>query len=238
MRIAVSILMAGCVWAQIEQPRLGAMLTRDGAARQVFGVAGNATLGDPMTSGVLSMGCSRSTCLLKTGSAIISSTGSVNAPPGPAIFSFDGAAALVYFSETRQLMRWHDNQLDPVEFDVSGQVIAIANGLFAVQRASGVWIVRNGDKVVQSLPRGTRAVLLFTGGVVFATRQAVVLRRTDASEQIFPIDPIGLINAVDAVESFSWLGENYVQVRTRSANYALRIDVGHERMFQLPEPPR
>jgi hypothetical protein len=231
MKFTVSILMASCAWAQIEQPQLGAILTRDGAARQLFGVAGNATLGDPMTTGVLSMGCSRSACLLKTDTAILSSSGSVDAPPGPAIFSFDSAGPLVYFSETRQLMRWHDNQLNAVEFDVSGQVIAIANGLFAVRRASGVWIVRNSDKLVQSLPRGTRAVLLFTGGVVFATRHAVVLRRTDASQQIFPID------ATHAVESLSWLGENYVQVRTRNANYALRIDPGHERIFLLPEPP-
>ncbi len=82
---------------------------------------------------------------------------------------------------------------------------------------------------VQSLPQGTRAVLLFNGGVVFATSHALVLRRTDASANI------DQSFAVDGVESLSWLGENYVQVRTRQTSYALRIDAGHERMVLLPE---
>ncbi len=226
MKIILCLLSVGCAWAQISQPKLGAMLSRDGSARDVLGVAGSVTLGDPVMTGVLSMGCSRTTCLFKTDSAIVSATGSVDAPTGPAIFSFDAAGALVYFRETRQLARWQNDSLTPLDFDVSGEIIAIGDGLFAVPRATGVWIVRDGDRAVQSLPHGTRAVLLFNGGILFATSHALVLRRPDASEQSF---------AVDGVESLSWLGENYVQVRTHRLSYALRIDAGHERMVLLPE---
>jgi hypothetical protein len=227
MRILLSLLSVGCAWAQISQPKLGAMLSRDGSARDVLGVTGSVTLGDPVTTGVLSMGCSRTTCLLKTDSTIVSATGSVDAPPGPAIFSFDAGGALAFFPETRQLARWQNDSLTPVDFDVSGEIIAIGDGLFAVRRATGVWIVRDGDRAVQSLSHETRAALLFDGGILFATSRALILRRPNASEQSF---------AVEGVESLSWLGESYVQVRTHRLSYALRIDAGHERMSLLPDP--
>lgn len=331
MKMILLLVFAGCAWAQIQQPQLGVMMTRDGAARAVLGVAGSVTIGDPLavanpTSGstlgpvvsptlskvaasgsvlsILNMGCSRRMCLMKTDSAIVSYMGStpglptgaapgvVDAPAGPALFWFEGVtggnanvaggnanssaggnvnapssgnSALVYFPASRQLARWQNGQLSPVDFDVTGEILSIgevSDGTlqFAVRNSGGAWIVRNGDVVVASLdgPESTGSVgseppvLLLHGGVLFATSDGLVLRRPDQSEMVFKL---GAIETEQASEprpsgsgatqleqiSLSWLGENYVQVRVRGsggayANYALRVDLGHERMFMLPEP--
>ena len=54
------------------------------------------------------------------------------------------------------------------------------------------------------------------------------LVRQDGTEQRF---------AIEQVRSLSWLSDNYVQARARDASYAIRIDAGHERAFELPEIP-
>lgn len=292
--------LGGGAWAQIQQPQLGTMLTRDGAPRAVFGVAGSVTIGDPLaasnpTSGptvsnapasggvlpILNLGCSRRMCLMKTDSAIVSYTGLtpglptgstpkvVDAPAGPALFWFEGStasgnSALVYFPRSRQLERWQNGQLSPVDFDVTGEILSIGEASdgtlqFAVRNLAGTWVVRSGDVVVASLhgpestgPLGsTSPVLLLHGGVLFATSDGLILRRPDQSELVFKLGG-GEVAAAGAshVEgapaglqqiALSWLGENYVQVRVRGSggdysDYALRVDLGHERMFMLPEP--
>lgn len=210
-KLLLNVLLFACAGtAQIAQPKLGAMLARDGSARPVSGVAGSVTLGDSVASGVVSMGCARAGCLFFQ---------------EPALIWFDSAnqqgSALIYFISTKQLVRWHNDSVSPIPFDVSGEIIAIGDGLFAVRRRSGIWIVRDGDKIVLALPHDTRAVLLIGGEAVYATRHEVVLGDTRF--------------AIENVESLTWLGENYVQARTRDSSYAIRIDPGHEQFFLLPE---
>jgi hypothetical protein len=289
----VSFLDGVCAWAQdtsnqIGQPQLGVMLTADGAPRAVFGVTGSVTIGDAPPEGVLSsgsvlpilnMGCSRRTCLMKTDSELLSiasipasplgSMPAVDAPAGPALFWFESAttssqSALVYFPRSRQLARWQNGQLSPVDFDITGEILSIgeaADGTlqFAVRNPAGTWVVRNGDASVESL-RDSGSVLLLHGGVLFATADGLILRRPDQSELVFELGPVeaehGLAygsttpseprpsgSEASRLEpiALSWLGENYVQVRVRGlggnyANYALRVDLGHERLFLLPEP--
>jgi hypothetical protein len=289
MKTILTLLVVGCASAQIQQPQLGAMLTGDGRARAVFGVTGSVIIGDAPTEGVLSqgsapsiltMGCSRRMCLMKTDSELVSfslstaasPTGSmqVNAPAGPASFWFEsstaGQPALVYFPGSRQFMRWQNGQLSPVDFDVTGEILSIGEApdgtlQFAVRNAAGTWIVRSGDVIVESLHGAefTGPALLLHGGVLFATADGLILRRPDQSELVFKLGHVeaeGLTRGSTAASeprppvsgaprlqqvALSWLGENYVQVRVRGpaenwVNYALRVDLGHERLFLLPEP--
>jgi hypothetical protein len=226
VRLTWLLALAATAFAQIQQPQLGLMLARDGSARPVYGVTSSVTLGNPITTGVLSSGCSKLVCLMKTDSSIVSSTGVAAAPRGRALFSFDGNSALVYFPATRQLKRWNADQLTQVDFSVAGEILSVGQTTFAIRNTTGTWIVAPDNTVLQSLHQATGPVLLLDTGVLFATPTELLLRRPDGSELQFPIDK---------VESLSWLGQNYVQARTRGANYAVRIDPGHERMFLLPE---
>jgi hypothetical protein len=175
-----------------------------------------------------------------------------------------GKSALVYFPGSRQLARLQDGQLSPIDFDITGQILSIgeaADGTlqFAVRNPAGTWIVRTGDVIVESL-RVSGPVLLLHGGVLFVTSQGLILRRPDQSELVFQLvfqrapaetepdsttasepRPAGSATPPPDHVALSWLGENYVQVRVRGSggeysNYALRIDLGHERLFLLPEP--
>ena len=86
---------AATAFAQIQEPQLGVMLAADHSARPVYGVTSSVTIGDPAATGVLSIGCSKLLCLMKTDSSILSPTGVAAAPSGPALFSFDGNSALI-----------------------------------------------------------------------------------------------------------------------------------------------
>jgi hypothetical protein len=261
---AVALLFVSCSWGQVQQPNLGAMLCSDGVPRAVFGVTGSVTLGlllggsGPVLGGVLSMGCSRRMCLMKSESTLVSLVGSVRAgsasvaveaPPGRAMFWFESAtggsgdAALIYFPGSRQLARWKDGQLSPIDFDVAGEILSIGEAydgtlLFAIRNLAGTWIVRNGGAIVQSLhgaagsPGPAGSVLLLPKGVLFTTTEGLILRRQDASEMVFNlprIEPesseaerneagnVGTEPIEDKHVTLSWLGENYVQVRVRGS---------------------
>jgi hypothetical protein len=176
------------------------------------------------------MGCSKQVCLMKTESSIVSKNGAVDAPPGPALFAFSGASAWIYFPMVRQLVQWPGA---PINLDVAGEILSIhtaADGTmqFAVRIRSGTWVMGQGNTMLQSL-NASGPVLLLDDGALFETPQGLVLRRADATEIQFHLEP---------VQSLSWLGENYVQVRVFGASYALRVDRGHERVFLLPEPQK
>jgi hypothetical protein len=210
--------------AQIERPRIGVMLDASGNAREVLGVAESATAADPSWSGILSLACSAEVCFGKTQDALVSSTGdSIDAPPGPAIFGMDGGSAYVYFTASRQLMRWHDGELDPVVFSPDGDVLALratADGFeSAVRRADGAWA---GDRY---LGDATAVALLDGGSVVAAGGGQVRLLRPDGTEADF---------AVAGVQSLIRISDICVQLVTASGMWALAIESGRERVFLLP----
>ncbi len=117
MRAFVLVSLTVCAWAQsgIEVPAIGAMVDSSGALRPVEGVAGNFLLGPATLPGVISAACSRQLCLAKTDSKIVSPSGEVDAPAGPAVFGLSGSDAVVFFPETRTFARWHDDTLDPLD---------------------------------------------------------------------------------------------------------------------------
>ena len=238
--ITAATLCAWAVWAQAQpglvRPQLGTMLDSSGAARPVYGVPGSVMLGDPAATGVLASACSRQLCLLKTDSALLSPTGSIPAPAGPAVFALDGAEAFVYFPESQQLAHWHGGQLDFTPLNVEGKILSL--------RAEGGKIdavIRRGDRVsieslsldgaslgvTGSLPDGTQAAMLTgTGGVLFANRDSLVLLHADGTEKRFE---------VAGAQAMFALGDGYVEVRAGPSTYAVRVDPGQERIFLLPE---
>jgi len=196
----------------------------------VQGVAGSFLLGPASMSGALSAACSEQLCLAKTDSKIISATGGIDAPPGPAIFGFRGAEAIIFFPEVHTFARWQNDILETLDRVVDGVVLSISATEIAVRNDGEVSIVHVDGSVVNSIPDASGPVLLLPKGVVFATKDEVVLRQ-DGSEVRF---------ALAGAQSITAMGAHYVTLyadRAGGANaaiYALRIDPGRESLFLLP----
>ena len=218
-------LCAFCAGAQsgIEVPAVGVIVDSSGALRQVQGVAGSFLLGPASVPGVLSAACSEQLCLVKTDSKILSATGEANAP-GPAIFSLRSEDAIVFFPETRTFAHWHNNALEPLDWAVEGDVLSIQRDQIAVRRDGQVWIVDPDGSVVDSIPDASGPVLLLPNGVVFASKDEIVLRQNDIEVRFELAD----------AQSITAMGPHYAAIRTDGAIYALRIDSGRESLFLLP----
>ena len=216
-----------CAWAQsgIEVPSAGVIVDPSGALRPVEGVAGSFLLGPATMSGVLSAACSKRLCLAKTDSKILSATGEIDAPPGPAVFGVDGDGAIVFFPEPRIFARLHDNILDPLDWTVDGEILSVHATEIAVRRDGHVWIVHPDGSVVDWIADTSGPVVLLEAGVLFATPEELVLRRRDASEFRF-----GLTGA----ESIAAMGTNYAAIQSDNVTYALRTEPGRESLYLLP----
>ena len=209
-------------------PQMGVMIDRAGVARPVFGVASSVTAGDPVAAGVMASSCSAQLCLFKTRSEIVWAGGQTKAPSGPAIFSINGASAIVYFSKGREWARWEDGKLTRLDLKIAGQilsVLALAGGMrIAVIRNGAASVVDENGAVLDSIPGAT--VLLTAEGVIYVDQDSLVLRRADWSELRWPLA---------GIEGFSIMGDGYVQVRAAGGSYALRVVAGREQLFALPE---
>jgi len=122
-------------------------------------------------------------------------------------------------------------QIQPLALNVTGDIVALRSSAgvaqFAVRRSGATWIVDSNNQVMDSLPSASGPVMLAGTVTTYTDGEHVVLRRTDGSELRF---------SVPGAESFRAMAASYVQIRAGRMSYALRIDPGHERMFQLPEP--
>ncbi len=226
MKIALFLIAASVMWAQVQRPQIGVMLANDGSARPLTGVAGSIAVGSAIANDVIAMGCSAQLCLMKMASSIVSPTGVVDAPAGSAMFWFSGDSALVYFPAAKRLARWHGDQLDPLSFEITGEILSIRQAIdgsiqFAVRVGRQIWIEGQGGAMIQSLPGAIGPVILLGNGALFVTRDGIVLRRDDATELSF---------VIGQVQSMSWLGGNYVQ----ASHHGIRVDAGHEGIFLLP----
>ncbi len=241
MRILCLFAISAWACAQVQHPQLGKMLDANGAVRTVYGIASSVTLGDAEMDAVLSSGCSKTFCLAKTDGGIVSAAGTVAAPRGRALFAFEGATAWVWFPESRQLVQWSNGVLGTAPDSrgyissvgsieprppgaVSAEVLSIGvnsgSVQFAVRRSTGIWIVNQDGSVARALPRAALAVMLTPGGTVCATRTAI-----DIHDLEIPLDGVTAVAGMSA---------SYLEVRAGGLNYALRIDPGHETLFQLP----
>jgi len=229
MKRVIFLLITVVAWAQLQPPQLGVMVDRSGAARPVFGVASSVTTGPPLAAAVISSACSSQLCLFKTQSSIFWVGGGIPAPSGPALFALNGTSAYVYFPRSAQLAQWQSGKLTMLDSNVTGEILsllALADGTlqFAVLRNGAVSIVDQSDQVLGTIP-GTPAMLI-SNGAVYATSGSLVLRLSDASELRWPLS---------GIQEFSAMGSGYVQIRTASGSYALRVDPGREQLFMLPE---
>lgn len=227
-------MMAASAFAQsaLDTPRLGMMLDRGGALRPVRGVAASVTLGEAVIREAVSFACGRERCLVKTANSVVDGDRSAEAPPGNTVFG----DSLVYFAETKQLVRWQEGKLEPVAVTMEEEVLSLraaSDGAidFAVRREAGVAIlrVRVGDgqtELLDVLPEAIGPVMLVGDGILFAKRDEMILRRGDGTERQFQ---------VAGAEHLFALGENLVQIVTSDGVFALRVERGRELLFQLPE---
>ena len=229
MRLAV-LLIAAAGWAQtpIAAPAIGKMLDASGTLRPVYGVSGNLILGPPETVWAISAACSVDLCLAKAGSRIVGPRNSVIAPPGSALFTFDGADAVLYFAAADQFSRWHNGRLTRLAWHVDGEVLALGKGEIAVRRGADVWIVRPDGAILDYLGEVSGPVLLLDGAAVLASGKDLILRRSDGDEVHFDLP---------GIRGVSLLGPEYVQVNTSSSSYALRTTPGREELLLLPASP-
>jgi hypothetical protein len=215
----------------IDVPSVGVLIDPTGALRAVKGVAGNFLLGAPAALGIISAACSEQLCLAKTDSQILSAIGATDAPPGPAIFGFDAQEAIVYFPETRSFARWREEALNPLDWNVGGEVLSLrvrgGQAEIAVRRAGDVWLIRPDGSVIDWIATTPGPALLLSDGVLFATADALVLRSADQTEIRF---------ALIGAEVITQMGPHYATVRVGNSFYAVRTDPGREQLFLLPAP--
>jgi len=220
----------------INPPQMGVMIDGFERARLVSGVSASVTVGDPVATGVVAAACSDSFCILKTFDSIIAGGVPMLSPPGTVLLAIDGQTALLYFPRLEKLVRWQAGQVQPIALNVTGNIVALRStagvAQFAVQRNGATWIVDAAGQAIDSLPSASGPVLLPATGALYTDGENVVLRRSDGSELRFPVPGAESFSAM----SFSATAANYVQIRAGRSSYALRIDLGHERIFQLPEP--
>jgi len=199
------------------------MLDATGAVRTVYGIAASVTVGDAEITGVLSQACGKNFCLAKTETSIVSSSGAVSAPTGPALFAFAGDAAFIWFPQSRQLAQWQTGVLTTIDSTVDGEVLSIrasaGSAELAVRRQSGEWLVKPDGSVVDAL-FSSGPLMLIPSGVVYATRDEIVIR--------------DLRIPLDRVTAFLQMAPGYLQVRAAGIDYALRVEKGREMLFQLP----
>ena len=240
MRIAILLAAVTCAWAQsgLDRSVLGQMIDRQSVLRPVYGVGGSFHTDAPVAQRVLSSACAGTICLAKTESALISGPMIVPAPPGDAKIALDSSGATIYFPSVQQFGRWQNGALTPLTLSPAlsndGTVLALGSGpsglVIAVERAGTVWIVSSdgttAGTILDSLPPGTGTVLLTANGVVYATANALILRKSDGSELSF---------AASGIEDLFQLGDGYVEARAAGVIYALRTTPGRERLFQLPQ---
>ena len=223
MKIFITLAICVSACAQINRPSIGKMLDATGAVRTVYGIAASVTLGDVEITGVISQACGKNLCLAKTETSIISPSGSIDAPAGPALFAFAGNAAFVWFPESRRLAQWQADVLTTIDSTVDGEVLSIrpteGSVEFAVRRQSGEWLVKPDGTVVDSI-FSSGPLMLIPGGVIYATRDEIVIR--------------DLRIPLDRVTAFLQMAPGYLQVRAAGIDYALRVEKGREMLFQLP----
>jgi hypothetical protein len=222
--------MSLCAQSPLGRPLLGQMIDQQRRLRPVYGVSGSFRVDNPIAERVFASACSAALCLAKTELALISGSITTPAPPGGAVIALDSTGATVYFSLTKQFMRWQSGSLRKLDLNVQGNVLSTASragGLaIAVERDGVIWISGEDGSILDSLPDSACAVLLLPTLTVYATPDTVVSRKSDGSELRFP---------ASGVESFAALGDGYVEAIADGVLYALRTTAGHEQLFQLPQ---
>ena len=214
----------------LDRPRLGEMIDRKGLLRSVSGVGGSFLVESPKAKSSLATACAQTLCVAKLTDSILAGGETVPAPSGRAVIAVDAAGAVIYFVETKQFARLQAGALTSIDQNIDGEILSLRStpaGIdLAVRREDAVWIVSAKGGILDSLPTTTTAALLLADAVVYATSDALVLRRADGTEQRFA--------ARDIRDLFA-MGEGWVEARAGADIFALRTDAGHECLYLLPQ---
>ena len=239
MKLAMFLMAGMCLCGQsgLDRPFLGQMIDRQHLLRPVYGVSGSFSVEAAVAEGVIASACSRTLCLTKTETALISMGSSaatmLPAPAGDAKIGLDpiggDGGATIYFTKSGQFGRWQDGSLTMLNLSVDGTVLSLRSAPLniAVERAGSVWIIAADGSILDSLPADAGAVLLLPSSVVYTESGSLVLRKSDHSELRF---------AAPNVTTLTVLGDGYVEASGGSVLYALRVVPGREQLFQLPQP--
>jgi hypothetical protein len=231
MRIVALLAAAVGLWAQggIDRPFIGQMIDGQHLLRPVYGASGSFSVEAPSVGRVLSSACSRALCLAKTEAGLVSSGGVTLAPLGDAKIALDAAGATIYFPQIGQFGRWQNGSLTMLNLSVDGTVLSLRSAPLnlALERWGTIWIVAQEGSILDSLPADAGPVLLLPESIAYATPDALVLRKSDATELRFPAP--GIIE-------LTLLGDGYVEAVAGDILYALRTFAGREQLFQLPQP--
>ena len=181
----------------------------------MIGIAGNFVLGDSIREGVTSFAFSGLTGLVKTDRSVQvldrqgQTTYALDTAPGPARFAFsaDGAPAFAYLAATGEILVWSTDHFDTAPWQMQGTVLGIANPSAGVLTA----IVERADG------RWKLDFDASTGNLISQTGQ------TAGSES-----PEAVVEQMD---------KNWIHVMEPAAHkhYAIRLEPGHPRRYQLPE---
>ena len=123
--------------------------------------------------------------------------------------------------------------MTPLPFRPDGEVLSLratGDGLDYALRRNQVTSVEHisissGSVSLMSSQGSTGPVALLDNGTLITSANGTKLVRGDGSEVAFP---------VTAIQSLSWLGEQFLQATTAEANWVIRVAVGSEQAFLLP----
>ncbi|MGI8742473.1 MAG: hypothetical protein ACR2NN_07860 [Bryobacteraceae bacterium] len=230
---------AGVAFAQpaIESPQIG-WITSSGQLRPVIGLAANFVVGESIGDRVVSSSFSGSFGLVKTDSSVLVLDRAAqvlfqtDADPGPALFAFatDGSPAFVYLAQTKSLLSWKSDHLETTAFELDGTVLAIGNRDVIVKRDGGLWRVDLADGTQTPIPGVEGPVLpLSDGSLLYSDSQSFVLRQPDGTER--------RIDGAVPAAAFEQMGKDWVHVTEQDSTrqFAIRLELGREQLFQLPE---
>jgi len=246
-------LLSRSIWSQpaISTPQIGFVQDSANALRRLSGVPGGFWLGDAIRAGVTSSAFSGTLGMAKTKGAlyVFDAGGRIlfkaQAKPGAALIALadSGDSALAYLASDGVLLRWTGGKLMNVPLDapaIGGEVISIAqpSGTLAsmlVERDSRVWLLtlslESGSIDSQRLLPGVAAqvLLLNNGDLVSANGKGITLARANGVDIHFDA-------ALSTSVAIRRSGAGWVQVSDSSGRqFALSLQAGHERLYQLPE---
>jgi hypothetical protein len=252
--IAVLSLLSASVWAQpaIVPPQLGFVADSAHVLRPVYGLAGNFILGPSIIEKVLTVAFSGSLGLLKTDSSLAAFDpqgtllGSVDAPPGPALFSFspNGATALAYLASSDTLIEWRGGEFVSLDLQLEIAPEAILAIVLPNSSEASLIVEKAGEILEVRLPlnhsrshsqralAGVTAPLLAlpSGDLVYSDSNGIVLRRPNESE-------VHITAELPSRFSLQQMDRDWVQLTDLNsfARFAIHTATGREAFFQLPE---
>jgi len=251
--LAVGLVLGARATAQsgLKPPEIGCLRDRAGNVRLLHGISGTFWLGGTVALGADSAASSGRASMIITryGLRVLDASGhSVGRTwpaKGPALFAFSsaGAPALIWLSNSQELLRWNGLRFERLSIDpgvLGGTAVSLAapdpgRAAFLIQRSEQLWRVdlslRDGSVLGSAkIPAAAVPVILLNDGTIVYARasQDIVIRNPQGVERSVPFS--------GSPAALTLLGQDWILVESGSpqTHFALRLGAGA--MFELPEP--